>query len=62
MKITLTCKELTDLVLSHVEDAVGLTAGSLAGRTILVNTPGSDDALNLAEFVDTINVDLTKKK
>ncbi len=62
MKITLTCKELTDLILSHVEDNVGLSSGALAGRTILVKTPGSDDALNLADFVDTINVDLTKKK
>lgn len=62
MKITLTCKEVTDLVLSHIEEAVGLNAGSLNGRTILVKTPGSDEALNLADFVDTINVDLTKKK
>lgn len=62
MKITLTCKELTDLILSHIEDSVGLADGSLSGRTIIVRPPGADEGLNLADFVDTINVDLTKKK
>lgn len=62
MKITLTTKELTDLVLGHIEEGIGLSAGALKDRVILVKFPGGDDEAALADFAQSVSVDVSKKK
>lgn len=62
MKITLTNKELSDLVLGHIEDSIGLAAGSLKDRPIVVKFPGGDEEAALSDFAQSISVDISKKK
>lgn len=62
MKITLSAKELSALVLGHIEEGIGLPAGSLKDRTIQVQFPGGDDEAALSDFAQSISVDVSKKK